>query len=88
MITLTLSLSESTMERLSSLATKSEKPVEILAAELLTAEMEDGQTNLLRLEIAKLREDLALVGQAILVTSNEVNEEEARQWVKEHLRHR
>ena len=76
------------MERLSSLAKRSEKTVEILAAELLTAEMEDGQMNLLRLEIVKLREDLALVSQAILVTSNDVNEQEARQWVKEHLRHR
>lgn len=83
-----LTVSTAVLQRLKLLAEKSGKSIEDYASDLLTAEMEDGQVNLLRVELLKLREDLALATEAILVTANEVDEKQAVTWVKQRLRHR
>ena len=87
MKTLTIAVPDNTAERIALLAETAGRTVEAYAAELLIAQVSDGELNRLRLEILKLREDVALATQAILITTNGVAEDKARQWVKDTLRH-
>lgn len=86
MKTLTITVPETTAERIAFLAQRTGKTAEGFAAELLVAQVGDGELNRLRLEIMKLREDVALATQAILVTTNGIDEDKAREWVKETMR--
>jgi len=87
MKTLTIAVPDITVERIALLAKTAGRTVEAFAADLLIAQVSDGELNRLRLEMLKLREDVALATQAILVTTNGVDEDKARQWVKETMRH-
>lgn len=83
---ISIELDASTLERLGHLGAQTGKTAETLAAELLTERVEDTELNRIRTEIRRLRHDLSLSTQVLLVTSNGVNEDEARKWVKENLR--
>lgn len=86
MAQISIEVEGSTMAQLRRLGKRAGKPAETLAAELLTERVENAELNQLRLEIRRLRHDLSLATQAVLVTANGVNEDEARKWVRENLR--
>lgn len=82
---LSIELPDEIFKRLYALSNTAERPVEIYAAEILITQLENGESNWIRQELAKLRVDVAIATQAILVNNEDVDEREARRWVAEKL---
>lgn len=83
---ITLELDDAAFNSLIKLADETAKPAEIFAAELLSDRLNNGELNRIRREIRRLRHDVSLSTQVLLVTTNGVDQEEAKRWVKENLR--
>lgn len=83
---LQIELEDGTLAELKKAGEQEGKSAESLAAEWLVERLENAELNRIRREVRQLRHDLSLATQAILVTSNNVSEDEARKWVKENLR--
>lgn len=85
---LSIELPEETFNRLHALAKTAERSVETYAAEILITQLENGESNWIRQELAKLRVDLAIATQAILLNNEDVDEKVARRWIAEKLLNR
>lgn len=85
MAQISIELESGTLDKLCRLAESEQKTMERIAAELLTERIENAELTRLRLEIRRLRDDIALSTQALLVTGNGIDDEEARAWVRNNL---
>lgn len=85
---ISIDLPNELLQRLTALAEGAGMSTEQYAAKMLIRELENGEANWIRHEIAKLREDIAISTQAILLSNCAVDEEKTRDWIAKELLYR